>query len=130
MEKIFKSLCEYYLNNEKNPNIEKILEQSSEEEKNKAMQYADLLQVQTRKIGYNADFESFCNMFENYINIKDTLDDSKKSNYLKILISLSKIYGINLRDELEKFVSNKEDIKLNQEKNLFYRFCFAVLIFQ
>ena len=123
MEKIFKSLCEYYLNNEKNPNIEKILEQSSEEEKNKAMQYADLLQVQTRKIGYNADFESFCSMFENYINIKDTLDDSKKSNYLKILISLSKIYGINLRDELEKFVSNKEDIKLNQEKNLFYRFC-------
>lgn len=123
MEKVFGRLCEYYLNNEKNAKIEKILEQCSEEEKNKALQYVELLRVQTNKMGYNADFESFCNMLENYINIKDTLSDSKKSSYLKVLISLSKIYDINLKDELEKYVSNKDNNSTNNEKEIFYRFC-------
>ena len=82
---------------EQNIDFQKILK--------KAKEYLKELTKQAQEIGYDLDFESFFNMLEKYIEEKENYDDETKKKYLNVLLKLSTIYDINLREELEKYVS-------------------------
>lgn len=116
-----RKLCIYYISGEDKETYEKLKKESPEKDK-EAKGLVEKLKEITKKFGCGCDFESFCNLLEKYINVKDDLEDSEKENYLKVLMTLSKIYEINLREELENYVSYKEKDD-HQKKEIFYKFC-------
>ena len=124
MDNIFRKFCQYYLTN-KDPKLLAELRELAQDEFEDYDQevkiYLDNIQKSLKKMGYTPDFESFCNLLEEYINKKDSLVDQEKREFLKVLRSLSELYDINLREELERYVSyKKEEISENE---LFYKFC-------
>ena len=124
MEKTFLKFCDYYLNKkdlEELKKQEKLSENSFKEYKKKYKKFIKNIKRKTKKLGFGTDFESFCNMLEHYIKIKDDLNDLEKREYLKQLVALSEIYEINLRKELEQYISYKEQIV--DERDIFFKFC-------
>ena len=124
MEKTFLRFCDYYLNKKNEEDLKKLEIETKEnfkEYKQKSQKFVKNLKRKTKKLGFGTDFESFCNMLEHYIKIKDDLNDLEKREYLKQLVALSEIYEINLRKELEQYISYKEQII--DEKTIFYKFC-------
>ena len=124
MEKTFLKFCDYYLNKkdlEELKKQEKLSENSFKEYKQKSQKFIKNIKRKTKKLGFGTDFESFCNMLEHYIKIKDDLNDLEKREYLKQLVALSEIYEINLRKELEQYISYKEQIV--DERDIFFKFC-------
>ncbi len=127
MDSTFRKLCLYYIadNNEENLKlIEDSYEGNFEELRKKAQKLVEKLKEKTKELGYTPDFESFCELLEEYINKKDKMEDNEKSNYLKLLMTLSEIHEINLREELERYVSyKKKDPDEQERKEIFYQFC-------
>ena len=127
MDSVFRKLCHFYITDGNEENLHLLKENSEEnfdELKEKAKELTTKLQEKTAELGYNADFESFCDLLEEYINKKDNMDDDEKSNYLKLLMTLSEIHEINLREELERYVSyKKKDPTEKERKTIFYKFC-------
>ncbi len=127
MDSAFRKLCHFYITDGNEENLHLLKENSEEnfdELKEKAKELTAKLQEKTAELGYNADFESFCDLLEEYINKKDNMEDDEKSNYLKLLMTLSEIHEINLREELERYVSyKKKDSTEKERKNIFYKFC-------
>ena len=128
MDNIFRKFCQYYII-DKNPKLLEELQELAQDEfedyENETKQYIDTLQKALKKLGYSIDFESFCNLLEEYINKKESLNDEGKREYLKVLRNLSELYEINLREELERYVTYKkeEENETIDENELFYRFC-------
>ena len=125
MEETFRKFCYYFLTNGPKEELEKLKEltgKSFNEYKKKTNKFVKNLKRKTAKLGFNCDFESFCALLEKYIAIKDSLSDEEKKIYLKNLIELSQIYEVNLREELEQYVTVKEP-KEKKEKELFGRMC-------
>ena len=103
MEKTFLKFCDYYLNKKDEEELkkqEKLSDSSFKEYKQKSQKFVKNIKRKTKKLGFGTDFDSFCNMLEHYIKIKDDLNDLEKREYLKQLVALSEIYDINLRKEL------------------------------
>lgn len=127
MEELFTKFCRYYVFNGTEEEYQELVNLSGNklrEYQKKAQKFAKNLKRKTQKMGFNTDFESFCNMLEDYINKKDNLTDEEKKNYLKVLFSLSNLHDINLREELEKYVSYKESTQDEElYKNIFKKFC-------
>lgn len=127
MDNTFQRLCQLYLSEEKltrNKEYKKLVKQVSPETLNKVEQLEKKLKKEAKKIGYATDYKSYSLMIENYISQKGTLTEKEKVQYLKLLITLSKIYNIDLRDELNKYnIVAKNDNK----KELFYQFCRLIL---
>lgn len=127
MEELFAKFCRYYVLNGTEEEYQELVNLSGpnfKEYQKKALKFSKNLKRKTQKMGFNIDFESFCNMLEDYINKKDNLSDPEKKNYLKILLSLSNIHDINLREELEKYVSYKDSTNDDElYKNIFKKFC-------
>lgn len=126
MEQQFCKLCHSIITNDKKGlnNIKKSLKDNFDDYQKKALKFIKNLRHKTKKYGYNIDFDSFCKLLEEYINKKSNLTDSEKRNYLKILFSLSRIYEINLRSELEPHISTKKDTQKQINRNeLFKKFC-------
>lgn len=127
MNSVFRKLCHFYITDGNEENLQLLKENNEEnfdELKEKAKELTTKLQEKTAELGYNADFESFCDLLEEYINKKDNMEDDEKSNYLKILMTLSEIHEINLREELERYVSyKKKDPTEKERKEIFYKFC-------
>lgn len=127
MDSVFRKLCYFYITdgNEENLHfIKDTADENFEEINEKAKSLTEKLKEKTAELGYNADFESFCELLEEYINKKDNMEDDEKSNYLKLLMTLSEIHEINLRAELERYVSyKKKNPTENERKNIFYQFC-------
>lgn len=126
MDNTFRKLCQYYITNE-NEEMIKELEENTEEfkaKKEKAQNVIEKLRQKTNQLGYGVDFESFCNLLEEYINKKDSMEDEEKSKYLKILMTLSEIHEINLREELERYISyKKKDEQEIDKEQIFHQFC-------
>lgn len=100
---------------QKNINFNKLLRKTKNHLKN--------LTKQAKTLGFDIDFESFLNLLEKYIEIKDNLSTNEKKQYLNLLVNLSNIYDINLKEELEKYVSYYKPTskdKLAQELCLYY----------
>jgi len=110
MQKVFRKFCQYYINNDKTLEFKKLKKQieNMDEYQNKIQKYLKKLKEKANKLGYDLDFESFCNLLEEYINKKDSFNDEEKKEYLKILMPLSKIHDINLRQELEQYIVVKK----------------------
>ena len=127
MDKAFRKLCHYFITDGESETLEEIqemLQDEFEETKEKAQIFVEKLTLKTKELGYTPDFESFCNLLEEYISKKDKMDDEEKTKYLKILMTLSEIHEINLREELERYVSYKQKEPDEQlKKDIFHEFC-------
>ena len=127
MDNIFRKFCHYFIT-DKNPKLleelRELAQDEFEEYEIEVKEFLNILQKKLKKLGYTIDFESFCNLLEEYINKKESLNDEEKREYLKVLRNLADLYEINLREELERYVSYKkaEPEQIN-ENDLFYRFC-------
>ncbi len=123
MENIFQKLCQFYLNNEDkedNEEFKNLVNEVNKDELNKIQKLVAKIRKNTKELGYGSDFDSYCVIFEDYINKKDDLSEEEKTNYLKVLVTLSKVYEIDLRDELKVYISDKKSVS---QKEIFYRFC-------
>lgn len=127
MEETFRKYCVYYATDKTEEYLEQLKEETKdnvEEYQKKAIKFVKNLRHKAGKLGYEIDFESFCNLLEEYIAKKDDLEDKEKRAYLKVLFSLSKIYEVNLREELEKYVSYKKvSNRQITERDVFKQFC-------
>ena len=52
-------------------------------------------------LGYDIENDPFESLVHNYLNKKRNLNDYDKTRYLKVLLYLSEIYNINLREMLK-----------------------------
>ena len=125
MEETFRKFCYYFITNGPKEELEKLKEWTGKdfnEYKKKTNKFVKNLKRKTAKLGYDIDFDSFCSLLEEYISKKDKMTDEEKRIYLKNLIELSQIYDVNLREELEKYITYKEP-KENKENELFQKVC-------
>lgn len=142
MEECFRRFCHYYIVDEDEKVLEDLKSETKDEFKEinkKAIKYVKNLRRKAGKLGFGVDFESFCNCLEEYINRKDGLTDEEKKSYLKVLMSLSQIYEINLREELERYVSVRvvdayydedddiQDVNVEESRLLFKKLCLCTL---
>ncbi len=127
MDNIFRKFCHYYITDKDPKLLEELRELAQDEFEDyevETKQFVENLQKSLKRLGYKIDFESFCSLLEEYINKKENLNDEEKREYLKVLRNLSDIYEINLREELERYVSYKKEEKEDIDENdLFYKFC-------
>ena len=79
MDNIFRKFCQYYIT-DKEPKILEELREISQDEfddyDTEVKVFLNDLQLSLKKLGYKIDFESFCNLLEEYINKKETLNDN------------------------------------------------------
>ena len=127
MDNIFRKFCHYYIT-DKDPKLLEELRELAQDEFDdydiEVKEFINKLQKSLKRLGHSIDFESFCNLLEEYINKKESLNDEEKREYLKVLRNLSELYEVNLREELERYVSyKKEEPKEIDENDLFYKFC-------
>lgn len=127
MDNIFRKFCHYYIT-DKDPKLLEELRELAQDEFDdyniEVKEFINQLQKSLKRLGHSIDFESFCNLLEEYINKKESLNDEEKREYLKVLRNLSELYEVNLREELERYVSyKKEEPKEIDENDLFYKFC-------
>lgn len=127
MDNIFRKFCHYYLT-DKSPKLldelHEIAQDEFEDYEKEVKEFINNLQKSLKKLGYSIDFESFCNLLEEYINKKENLTDEEKREYLRVLRNLSDLYEVNLREELERYISyKKESTEAISENELFYKFC-------
>lgn len=126
MDSVFRKLCHYYIAEADEEILNNIKEENPEEFElynEKAKKFIKKLTIKTAKLGFAPDFESFCNLLEEYINKKDSLEDEEKRLYLKILMTLSEIHEINLREELERYISYKQKDQSEEKNQIFKKFC-------
>ncbi len=127
MDNIFRKFCHYYITDKDPKLLEELRELAQDEFEDyevETKQFIENLQKSLKRLGYKIDFESFCILLEEYINKKENLNDEEKREYLKVLRNLSELYEINLREELERYVSYKKEEKEDIDENdLFYKFC-------
>lgn len=127
MDNIFRKFCQYYITekNEKELNeLREMAQDEFEEYQEETSKFIEDLKHSLTELGYELDFESFCNLLEEYINKKETLNDDEKKKYLRVLMNMSEIYEVNLREELERYTSYKETPKKTiNENEIFYKFC-------
>lgn len=127
MEKLFVSFSKYFLlggTDEELNILKKEAGKMSGKYQKKASRFSKKLKKEIEKMGFEPDFESFCSMLENYVNIKDNMKDEEKKDYLEVLTKLSYIHEVDLRSELERYVSYKEILPSTEEqKEIFHKFC-------
>lgn len=126
MEELFRKFCYYYATDDKTISLEELKKEYPKDFKKyqkKAQKYIKSIKKSSQKLGYKTDFESFCNLLEEYINQKEKMTNMQKKEYLKVLYNLSKIYDVNLREELEPYISNQPKKTIINEKEIFKAFC-------
>ena len=116
---IFNELCLYYLNDLDNKIYKKIENKSKQLDFNNIDEKASLLVKNIKKVSKSFNIsltnkESVYNAINNYIDNKNNYTNKQKSDYLKLLAFSSKIYNIDLKEEIAK--RYKED---NTEKNTY-----------
>ena len=128
MNIVFQKLCYLLLNGDKEE-IELLKKQTNKEKlnykkiENEAIKYIKEINKICKKIGYKTDFDSYTKLLDNYINIKDKLTDKTKKEQLKALAMLSEIYEINLREELNKYISPLLEENIINKDKIFNKFC-------
>lgn len=106
-EDIFTKLCIYYLEDQPKEEFDKIKEQGKlinfEELDEKASEIVKSIKIESKKYNLNIyNIESFYNEIDKYIETKDKYNNQEKSIILKTLMLCSKIYNVNLKEEIEQ----------------------------
>ena len=106
-EEIFYAFCSYYINDiESIDTYNELLSLSKQynfnfnEMQANAIDFVEKLKLSLEKYKLSITYDSFINLLDKYKKEKKNYTDKKKEEILKILASLSKIYNINLREEL------------------------------
>ncbi|MGN0967242.1 MAG: hypothetical protein ACI4OP_06695 [Candidatus Coprovivens sp.] len=106
-EEIFYSFCSYYINDiESIDTYNDLLSLSKQynfnfnEMQASAIDFIEKLKISLEKYKLTISYESFNTLLTKYKKEKKNYTDNKKAEILKLLASLSKIYNINLREEL------------------------------
>ena len=106
-EEIFYSFCSYYINDTESIDtynellsISKQYNFNFNEMQAKAIDFIEKLKISLEKYNLTISYDSFTTLLSKYKQEKKNYTDKKKEEILKILASLSKIYNINLREEL------------------------------
>ena len=114
-EEIFYKFCSYYISDvESTDTYNELLDLSKEYDFNfnemqaSTIDFVEKLKLSLEKFSLNISYDSFTYLLTRYKQEKKKLTDKKKAEYLKILAVLSRIYNINLRDEL----SNNDNIEV------------------
>lgn len=115
-EEIFYKFCHYYINNNESVDLYNELQTLSKnynfnfnEMQASAIDFVEKLKLPLEKQNLNISYDTFETLLTKYKKEKKNLTDNKKAECLKILASLSKIYNINLREELMKNVNIEEN---------------------
>lgn len=120
-----------YLIEENNPSSKEFYELKELAKKNNldfletytlAVKKIEEIKEQAEKLGFGIDFDSFCNILEKYLLEKKELSDSDKKNYLNVLAFLSEIYDIDIRAELENYISKKAKEQAEKITNLIKKY--------
>lgn len=113
-EEIFYKFCQYYINDNESVDFYNELQTIATnynfnfyDMQTSAIDFVEKLKLPLEKQNLNISYDSFETLLSKYKKEKKQLTDSKKAEQLKILASLSKIYNINLREELTK--NNQEE---------------------
>lgn len=106
-EEIFYKFCSYYISDvESTDTYNELLDLSKEYDFNfnemqaSTIDFVEKLKISLERFSLNISYDSFTYLLTRYKQEKRKLTDKKKAEYLKILAVLSRIYNINLRDEL------------------------------
>lgn len=104
---IFNELCLYYLNDLDDKIYKKIESKSKQLDFNTIDEKAAILVKNIKKVAKSFDIEltnkeSVYNAINNYIDNKNNYTNKQKSDYLKLLAFSSKIYNIDLKEEIAK----------------------------
>ena len=97
MDNIFRKFCQYYITDKEPKLLEELHELAQDEFDDydiEVKEFLNSLQKSLKRLGYSIDFESFCNLLEEYINKKETLSDEEKREYLKVLRNLADLYEV------------------------------------
>ena len=108
-EQIFHQFCRYNLkpNNdvEEFNELKELAQQNNldfKELQKEAIIYVEEIKVLAESLGINIDEISFEEIVNEYLSKKHQLNDYNKARYLKVLLYLSEIFGINLRELLQE----------------------------
>ncbi len=127
MEKLFISFSKYFLLDNAKETLEELKKEAGKQSgkyQKKASRFTKKLKKDAQRLGFDVDFDSFCTMLQNYVNIKDSMEDKEKKEYLEVLTKLSIIHDVNLKEELDKYISYKSKEPTDQEsKTIYYEFC-------
>ena len=128
MEFIIKKFCNYLLNGKKEEELKEInayLEKYNLSYKSiKKLSQKELkkMKKEIESLGFPLSREGFNSCLQYYINIKDSLSDEEKTNYLHILMPISELFDINLKEELKQHISYKQIISRDKLLNKFCRY--------
>ena len=116
MDDLIRKYCLYLIDDERD---EALLEEIKEQAKDKFPEYQKKARSYVRKLKefaakYNTDidFTSFYNLLQKYIEEKDQMNDEEKKSYLLLMRLLAEVHSIDLKKELEGYVSQKPSSKL------------------
>jgi len=128
MEFIIKKFCNYLLNGKKEEELKEIntyLEKYNLSYKSiKKLSQKELkkMKKEIESLGFPLSRDGFNSCLQYYINIKDSLSDEEKTNYLHILMPISELFDINLKEELKQHISYKQIISRDKLLNKFCRY--------
>ncbi len=116
MDDLIRKYCLYLIDDERD---EKLLEEIKEQAKDKfpeyqkkARSYVHKLKEFALKYDTDIDFTSFYNLLQRYIAEKDNMSDEEKKSYLLLMRLLAEVHSIDLKKELEGYVSRRPSQKL------------------
>ena len=116
MDDLIRKYCLYLIDDERD---EKLLEEIKEQAKDKfpeyqkkARSYVHKLKEYALKYDTDIDFTSFYNLLQRYIAEKDNMSDEEKKSYLLLMRLLAEVHSIDLKKELEGYVSSRPSQKL------------------
>ncbi len=119
MDDLIRKYCLYLIDDERD---EKLLEEIKEKAKDKfpeyqkkARSYVAKLKEYAARYNTDIDFTSFYNLLQRYISEKDSMNDEEKKSYLLLMRLLAEVHSIDLKKELEGYVSKKPNSELEGE---------------
>lgn len=106
---LFKKFCRYNLEPNDSVDIFNELKSICQKHKlnfnkinQKSISFIEEIKSLTEKQGYSTDIASLHQMIEDYLKEKNSLTDREKASKLRILLYLSEIYDIDLREQLDE----------------------------
>lgn len=117
-KEIFLSFCRYFINENKDDEIYNNLKEISLKHKinfdqleKKVLKFIDGIKKICNNLGFDITEDDYFNLFKKYVSQKNNMKEKEKANYLKVLLVLSEIHNINLREDLKRYSSETEIIQ-------------------
>ena len=116
MDDLIKKYCLYLIDDERDAELLEEIKLKAQDKfpeyQKKARSYVQKLKEFAAKYNTDIDFTSFYNLLQKYIEEKDQMTDEEKKSYLLLMRLLAEVHSIDLKKELEGYVSRKPSDKL------------------